>query len=134
MDGKKRSENASVDADICVRTKLLWRIAGNYQNSAPPPPIVKSLSKTFTCFQYRVHFLDCLASLFASGDTSDKNTLDLIHSLYQKLDANPLQMLFQVLQQPFSSVRKSSFKTFYNLVSYQWMLADINNIPGKCFR
>ena len=86
--------------------------------------------KFISTFHHRVHCLDCLASLFASDEKSDKNILDLIHSLYKKLDANPLQMLFQVLKQPFNSVRKLCLKTFYNLVSYEWMLADIKNIPG----
>lgn len=78
-----------------------------------------------------MHCLDCLGFLFASDDNSDKNTLDLIYSLYQKLDTNPMQMLFEVLKQPFNGVRKSCLKIFFNLVSYQWMLADMNNIPGN---
>ena len=91
----------------------------------------KDLKHCPNLFPSRVHCLDCLASLFKSDDTTNKNTLELIHILYKKLDTNPLQMLLHILKQPFTNVRKSCFKIFYNLVTYEWMLSDVKNIPGK---
>lgn len=93
------------------------------------------LAKIGSCLQsseeqLKTHCLDCLASLFTHDNTSDKNILDLIHILYSKLAANPLDLLFTVLKQPFHDVRRSSFRTFHSLVGYQWMLEDMKNIPG----
>lgn len=93
------------------------------------------MAKIGSCLQsaeerLRVHCVDCLASVFASDETTDKNVLDLIHLLYLKLASNPLELLFKTLKQPFQNVRRPCFKTFHSLVSYQWMLEDMKNIPG----
>lgn len=93
--------------------------------------LLKLLHKSCCNIFFRVHCMDCLASVFASDQTCDKNVLDLIHILYLKLASNPLELLFRVLKQPFQKVRKPCLKTFHSLVSYEWMLEDTKNIPGN---